>query len=460
MSRLRLVLVALAITALAGCPAPASQIKTGPIGLAPKPKGVADPEAVTDGDITVAYENGLRILVKRNPGAELAAIHLYILGGAQTRTAENAGAEMLALETAVHGGTSSLDKDAFARKLTALGSDLGVNCTHTFSAIMARGLTEKFDETFALLSEAFLAPAMPDDEIEQQREQQLVGIKHRADTADGRLSLGVVKAVYSGHPYENYADGSVASVSAQTPSTLQAHLASLRMTSRLVLVVVGDIPADHVRELARSGLAKLPRGDFARGALPRPAFTSPKTVVTTETLPTNYVEASYVGPGWHDPEFAAGILGARILGNRIWEEVRTKRNLSYAAGAPFRWSAEVTRGALYVTAVDANTAIQVMQAEAKRLADEPVPAHVLKNGKSLFLTSHLMSNEGTGDQASWLALCDLVGGDWRLSRTLPERIRAVTAADIQAFAKKYIKNLQTVVLGDPAKIDQAVFQSL
>jgi predicted Zn-dependent peptidase len=59
-----------------------------------------------------------------------------------------------------------------------------------------------------------------------------------------------------------------------------------------------------------------------------------------------------------------------------------------------------------------------------------------------------------------LAEADLLGGDWKLARTLPERIRAVTAAGVQAYAKKYVARLQVVVLGDPAKIDKGLFGSM
>jgi predicted Zn-dependent peptidase len=69
--------------------------------------------------------------------------------------------------------------------------------------------------------------------------------------------------------------------------------------------------------------------------------------------------------------------------------------------------------------------------------------------------------ETTDGQADLLADARILGGDWRLGRTLPERIAAVTSADVQAFAKKYMKNLQVEVLGrEPAKVDKALFGSL
>jgi len=52
-----------------------------------------------------------------------------------------------------------------------------------------------------------------------------------------------------------------------------------------------------------------------------------------------------------------------------------------------------------------------------------------------------------------LVAAQLLGGDWRLVRTLPERIRQATAADVRAFAQKYIRAYQVAVVGDPKKVD-------
>ena len=84
----------------------------------------------------------------------------------------------------------------------------------------------------------------------------------------------------------------------------------------------------------------------------------------------------------------------------------------------------------------------------------------LTGTKSVYLTKFLMSNEQTSGQAGMLATAQLLGGDWKLARTLPERIRAVTPAGVQAFAKKYMGRLQFTVLGDPAKVDKGLFTSM
>ncbi len=444
---------------LVGCPAAAPLPAPGPVP-APTPAPVVDPAPIVFGDITVAYEGGVRILVKRIASAELVSTQLYVLGGARFRNEKNAGVEALALRTAVTGGTVSTDKDTFSKQLSKLGSELGASSYHGYSVVAAKSLAEHFAPTYRMLVDAFMTPAMPDTEIELHRQRMLVSIKRRDETPDGRLSLLVNEAVYAGHPYEHLSDGTEASVGTATAESVRAHLDGLRQTSRLQLVVAGNVEADTVRELVRDTLAKLPRGSYAHTPIAPPSFSAPKATLTSAELPTNYIEASFIGPRWSDPDFPAAILAMRVLHSRLFEEVRTKRNLSYAPAARFSWGGDVTRGALYVTAVKAAETMEVMLGEARRLQTELVPEKVLTGSKSVFLTEHLMSNESTDGQASWLALCDIIGGDFKLSRTLPDAIRAVTTEDVRAFAKQHIGKLQTVFLGDASTIERELLESL
>ena len=125
-----------------------------------------------------------------------------------------------------------------------------------------------------------------------------------------------------------------------------------------------------------------------------------------------------------------------------------------------RQEPEAPTGYLYVTAVDPNTTFKVMLDEARRLQTQTAPENELAGTKSLFLTGFLSGSETVDGQAGLLARALIYGGDWHLARTLPDRIRAVTAADVQHFAQTRMQHLQTVVLGDPAKVDPKLFQSL
>jgi zinc protease len=419
-----------------------------------------DPAPVVDGDVTVAVVHGMQILIKRLPTAEVVATHLYVRGGVRNWTAETAGVESLALGTAATGGTKRLSKDAFSRRLATLGSSIGAQSGNDFSLLAAKSLKRHWEETFGLMIDAFLEPALPPDEIELQRQLLISALRRELEDPDARLGLRVHQTIFHGHPYARRAEGTIPNLRRFTAKELAGHLAKLRETSRLVLVVVGDVDPAQVVAQARARFGRLPRGAYRETPIPAVTFPKPRLVTFTEKLPTNYIAGVFPGPRRADPDYAAAVVTMQMLSWRVWEEVRTKRSLSYAPSAGLRASNVLTLGSLYVSTVDPNTTWKVMLGEARKLQTEPVSPTFLAGAKSVFLTRFLAGAEGTDGQASLLARSLLLGGDWRLARALPDRVRAVTAADVQGFARTAIKNLQTVQEGNPAKLDKALFTSL
>lgn len=419
-----------------------------------------DPAPVVDGDVTVAWAHGIKILVKRIPGADLASIQLYVRGGVRGWSAGNAGIERLALATAVHGGTKSLDKDAWARKLAALGSDIGSESRVDYASISAKMLRANWQETFGMLVSAFREPALPESELAVQRARQLSIIEREQESPDSQLSLLVHQTVYRGHPFEHRSIGTAESVGHVTLDAIREHLVELRKSSRLLLVAAGDLDAAEVAEKARAAFADLPAGALQEEPFPPLRFEKAVLAPFERKLETNYIQGVFPAPTLRDPDYADALVTMSLLRHRLFEEVRTKRNLSYAPGAGLGGSTSVPLGYLYVTAVDPNKTFEVMLAEAKRLQGERVSEKDLLGTKSTFLTQYLMQNESTDGQASMLAVAELLGHDYKLARTLPERIRAVTPEGVQAFAKKHLGRLRVIVLGDASKLNKAVFESL
>lgn len=430
-------------------PDPAPAVVTQP---APVP---ADPAPVTDGDVTDAWVGGIHVLVKRIPGAETVSTQLYIQGGVRNWGKADAGIEQLAISAAASGGTTKLDKDAFTKKLAELGSSLGAGADSEFSQLNSWSLLPAWEETFALQADAFLNPALPPSEIELQRMQLLGALKAEQSNPDAKLRLLAETGMYRGHPYANRAIGTIESVTALGREQLVAHLAKLRETSRLLLVVVGDLEAKRVLDVTRRLLGDLPRGTYR--ATEMPAWKSDKGEVTIveQKLPTTYIQSVFPGPSPRDPEWPVAQVAMSALRARLFEEVRTKRNLSYAPGAWFRGASPVTNGGLYVTAVDPKTTMKVMLDEAKKLRDEPLPAKELEGTKAQLLTDTLMGRQAPSDQGYALAVAQLYAGDWRKERALLDMVKAVTAPQIQAWAKKSITRMKTFVIGDKSKIDVA-----
>jgi predicted Zn-dependent peptidase len=149
-------------------------------------------------------------------------------------------------------------------------------------------------------------------------------------------------------------------------------------------------------------------------------------------------------------------IAASLLRDRVFEEVRVKRNLSYAPDA-FLKSQAANIGGIYVTAVDANQAVRVMRNEITRLQREPVSNEDITGVIGQFLTTYYIGQETNAAQAGSLAEYELIGGGWRNSLDFLAKLRAVTPADVQRVSQKYMRNIRFVVLGNPANIDKNVF---
>jgi zinc protease len=429
----------------------------------PPPAALAaatDAPATVDGDVTVASVSGVQVIVERIPGAAFAAGQLYVRGGTRNWTAQNAGIEDLAFRVAAAGGTRSLDKTVFSRKLAALGASVSGDAHNDFSGLYLKTPVSAWDAAMPMLVDAFLNPALPSAEIEIVRTQMLAELHHEQESPDGQLWTLERSQLFAGHPYSNRSIGNLESVAAIAPGDLGPYLARLRETSRLVIVAVGDLDPGHVVDQVRQLLGGLPRGSYVEAPLP-PLVFGPSHLVTLERkLPTNYCETAFPAPRWSDPEWVTGLVTMSGFSWRLWQEVRTKRNLTYAVSAYVNENFAYPFGAMEVTAVNPNAAMRVMLDEARRLREEPMPDQELAGFKSVFLTGYLEGHETPDGKAASLADAQLYGGDWRLARTLPERVRAVTTGDVQAYAKKYLVHLQAAVVGDPGRVDPTIFTSL
>ena len=188
----------LLLAALAGCATTAASSASTTAAVT---TAGADVAPLTEGDVTTATLNGMRILIKRTPGAEFASGHLYVLGGVRNWGAQDAGLEGMAISVATHGGTTRLDKDAFARKLAALGAVVAGGSGDDYALFYCKALLPQWDETFAMMVDAFLRPARPAAELELVRAQRLSGLRHEQESPDARLGLLMHEKLFAHHPY-------------------------------------------------------------------------------------------------------------------------------------------------------------------------------------------------------------------------------------------------------------------
>jgi predicted Zn-dependent peptidase len=401
---------------------------------------------------------GIPVIYKPIEANEVIAVRLYLRGGSANLTAETAGIENF-MTAAATRGTEKYSRDEFAARSAATGTAIGGNANPDYTVITLQAVSEHWDEAWDLFTQAALHPTFPAEEVGLVRDQIVNQLKGRLDNPDAYLALLANEQFYAGHPYAIDPLGTVEAVEAIGPEDL-ARWHEQRLTKEnLLLVVVGNVPREDVERKIEAAFGDLPATGGAPNPVPGIQPTDSRVEVTERELPTNYIRGQFVSPDPGHPDFPAMQVATDILSDRFFEEVRTKRNLSYAAFAGLS-QRRANYGLVYVTAVEPDTTLTVMLYEIDRLKTEPITAERLAENVNVFLTQYWLVQETNMEQAAILGAFEIVGGGWEKSADFVEGVRNVTPADIQRVAETYMKDMQFVVIGNPARIDDALFTSL
>jgi predicted Zn-dependent peptidase len=405
--------------------------------------------------VTEFEVNGLKVLVKRREGSQTVAAGLFIRGGVENISASNAGVEAFMLNVASEA-SANFPRDRMRKETARMGTLIGESVNYDYSALSMAATRANFDRSWEIFTDVALRPSFTKEDVTLVQSRILAGLQGENDEPDAYLQRLQDRAAYVGHPYLNRPEGTADNISRLTAEDLRAYHQKIMQTSRLLLVIVGDLDAAQLKTRIAASFAKLPRGDYKPQAPPPLSFTSSTVDVTSRELPTNYVQGLFTAPSITSPDIYPMRVASSLLRDRVFEEVRVKRNLSYAPDAFLR-NQSANIGGLYVTAVDANQAVRVMLNEITRLQREPIGHDDINAVIAQFLTSYYIGEETNAAQAAELAQYELIGSGWRNSLTFLEKLRAVTPADVQRVAQKYMRNIRFVVLGNPQQIDKNVF---
>lgn len=401
--------------------------------------------------------NGLKVLVKRRAGSQTVAAGLFLRGGSRNITAENAGIESLMLDVATEA-SASFPRERLRSELSRMGTLLSASENYDYSVLSLTSTRANFDRSWEIFTDVALKPAFTKEDFELAQSRTVSSLRDDSDDPDTYLQRLQERVAYAGHPYLNRPQGTAESVARLTLEDVRKYHQQMMQTSRLMLVIVGDLDPAQVRDRIAASFGKLPRGNYSSEPVPQLSFATPTVEITQRGLPTNYVQGLFTAPALTADDIHAMQIASSILRDRVFEEVRVKRNLSYAPNA-FLGSQGANVGGIYVTAVDANQAVRVMLDQIKRLQNQPIGQTDITGVISQFLTSYYLSQETNAAQAANLAEYELIGGGWRRSFDMLSHLRAVSPADVQRVAQKYMRNIRFVVIGDPQRIDKSVFTS-
>jgi predicted Zn-dependent peptidase len=143
----------------------------------------------------------------------------------------------------------------------------------------------------------------------------------------------------------------------------------------------------------------------------------------------------------------ASVLGGGMAG-RFFSELRDKQGLAYTTAAqyPARVDSSYFVAQLGTAPENVARAEAALRAQLERVQREPVSDEELRVAKAYLLGNLAMDRRTNARQAWYLAAYEQSGVGYEFLDRYVAAVRAVTPADLQRVARRYLAALRTIIV--------------
>ncbi|HMK20879.1 MAG TPA: pitrilysin family protein, partial [Terriglobales bacterium] len=307
------------------------------------------------------------------------------------------------------------------------------------------------------------------DAKEFQTEREVVKEERRLSNEDDPHSA-LVETLFAqtflSHPYHWPVIGWFADLDAMSLEDLQRHYDTYYSPNNATLIVVGDIKADTLLPTIKDLFEPIPKG-------PTP---KPTTAVESEQrgerrfLLKREAQVPFVMMGFRTPNFASDdsyaleILESIVShgkSSRLYQSLVYEQKSSLATGAEYMVQTDPSLFYLYALVSPGQkveTVEELLLKEISRLQNEPPTETEMQRARNQVEATRVFEQDSNFRYAMLLGQSETIGAGWRRVDQFVERIRSVTARDVQRVAKQYLtQDSRTVgiLLPLPAKQPEA-----
>lgn len=398
--------------------------------------------------------DGFKVIYKPTSN-QIVSVRLFIKGGTANYTNDKEGIENLLLDVITNAGTSKYPKSDYNRLLDKMGSTISGSSGLDFGNIAVSCINRNFDATWAIFDDVVNAPLFEDVEFKKQRDAMVSNVKQEKSDPDSYLTEMAMNDAFANLNYDKNTNGTEESLNKLTVDDLKEHFKKVMNKKQTFLVVVGKIDKAQLIEKVKKLVRSMPEGAYVPA---KPAMLSiNKSTLNTEErkMATNYIRGVMNAPAYGTEEAYAMQLAFGILQDRLFDEIRTNRSLSYAPAAFYQTNINPCSN-VYVTTTDPDQAVQVIIDEIKKIKTVGFSEQEIQNQKSSYVTTYYMGLETNAAQSQGLGVAE-VKGTWKNFGAFISNINKVPAKDVNAVVKKYLSGIRWSYLGDLTKVKSDTF---
>lgn len=417
-------------------------------------------------------DNGLKLIVKEDHRSPVVVSQVWYRAGSLDEVNGKTGVAHV-LEHMMFKGTKTLKPGQFSRLIAEVGGKENAFTGADFTCYFQQLEKSHLPLSFKLEADRMANLVITDEEFAKEIKVVMEERRWRTDDKpQSRVNEQFQSMAFRAHPYGRSVIGFMNDLENMTAADAREWYKNWYAPNNAIVVVVGDVEAKEVLALAKQYFGKLkphklperkpqiePEQMGERRAVVKAPGKLPFIIMGFHT-PTLSSASEATDNNWEP--YALDVLAGVLSGNksaRLNQKLVRETELAVSAGAGYD---SVTRGRLslfeLVGTPSQDTTVKELEealfAEIEKIKKDGVTQTELDRVKAAVIAADIYERDSMFYQGMQIGQLETMGYDWRLSKTYPDKLKAVTSEQIQAVAKKYLtKDNMTVATLDPQPID-------
>ena len=419
-------------------------------------------------------DNGLKLLVKEDHRAPVVVSQVWYKVGSSYEPEGMTGISH-ALEHMMFKGTKKHPPGEFSRIISANGGQDNAFTSRDYTTYFQTLEKSRLFISFELEADRMRGLTLPEEEFKKEIEVVMEERRLRTEDKPQSYTYEVAMATaFQTSPYRHPVIGWMSDLENMTATELRDWYIKWYAPNNATAVVVGDVSADEVYALAKKYFGPLPAGDkdeitmrpevqqvgLKRVTVKRPAeLPFLLMAYKAPTLKTAIEDPDRV-PQW-GPYALEVLIGILDGGNSARFASRLVRGEEIAAGVSADYDLVSRLDNLITvsgTPAQGKTVEQLEQsirAEVEDLKSNLVTDEELERVKTQVVAYDIYEKDSMFYQALVIGTLETIGLSWQLADEYVEKVKAVTAEQVQAVAKKYlVDDHLSVATLDPQPLDK------
>jgi zinc protease len=416
----------------------------------------AEPTGAKISDFTLT--NGLELIVIPDHRAPVVTHMIWYKVGAADETPGKSGLAHF-LEHLMFKGTVKNPTGLFSQVVARVGGQENAFTSSDYTAFYQRVPSEQLKIVMEFEADRMTGLQLTDQVVLPERDVILEEQNQRvANNPRARLGEQIDAALFLNHPYGRPVIGWRHEMEQLSRDDAIGFYRRFYAPNDAVVVIAGDVEPESARKLADETYGKVARH---KNILPRQRPQEPPPVaVRSLTLADPHVEQpvlqrAYLVPSFHTAkpgqsealEVLVHVLGSGS-NSRLYRALVVDKRVAVSAGASYDSSAlDMSKLSVFV-APRQGVSLPQLEADADAvLADvigKGVSTEELERSKSSMIADAVYAQDNQVSMARWYGTSVMTGATVNDVRHWPERIRAVTAEEVQDAARHWLDKRRSV----------------